>query len=344
MATLTNYTKGYLGNLETGTGDKRVKIEHVAAYDRALDTAGLLVDLLTADQDGDSVKRRAVLDALALITGVGVTNRRLIAESLRTSLLAALGTDDWHEIAAEHGRRFMTDAPNEFLTRLDGDLIVLRQSLASDSEGARLAAPRLMMLHGMVTANQGDAANAARMYRAARIAADRSGDDALRQWVRGREAFRLGYEGASPRQVLVVASGVHDVEAYLAVSQAYARLGHGSTALENLDKARRVHENTDQSDTTIFAMPPWRMALSIAYVYALLGDVDRCERELATVAPPASVKRWEAQLEIQRAVAYAKGGDTVTGHAVARQVMRTSGEDQRSIVLLEMLREVKQAN
>lgn len=341
MVARTSYSKGYLSNIEASR--RAVTPVIAAAYDEALGTGGLLVDLLAADQDGDGVRRRVLLAALGSVAATGVSGPRVMAESLRTSLLSALGGDDWAEIVAEYGRRFMTDSPAMFRTTLAGDLLVLRQSVVdSDSSTVRLAAPRLMTLQGMAIANAGDSGAAARWYRAARLAADRSDDERTRQWVRGRAAFRRGYEGAEPSEVLALASGVDDVEAHLAAAQAYARLDHEREALEALVRARRAHDASDQSETTIYAMPPWRMALSTSYVYALLGDVERCNSELDTVAPPSTVKRWEAQLEIQRAVAYAKAGDRRLGLDVARDAMHGHNE-QRSIVVTEMINEIKRS-
>jgi len=141
---------------------------------------------------------------------------------------------------------------------------------------------------------------------------------------------------------MAIASGVDDVEARLAIAQAYARMGESSLARIALDQARRIHEVTDQSETTIFAMPPWRMALSSAHVYALLGDVTKCHDELSTVAPPPTVKRWEAQLEMQRALASAKDGDTAAALDAARALLQSIPKEEHSIVLAEMFREVKQ--
>jgi hypothetical protein len=257
------------------------------------------------------------------------------------SLLSALGADDWQDIATEYGHRFMTDSPLTLRARLSGDLLIMRQSIVeSESDDARLAAPRLMVLHGMIIGNLGDAQGAARWYRAARLASDRSGDDGLQQWVRGREAFRRGYEGSAPGEVIAVASGVSDVEAKLAAAQALARLQETARAVAELDEARRIHETTNQGENTIFAMPPWRMALSSAYVFALLGDVKRCELELATVVPPPWVKRWEAQLEMQRAVAYSKSGDLATGVSIAGPIMNALPDSQRGLVLSGMYDEV----
>ncbi len=171
------------------------------------------------------MRRRALLGALGAISGLELVQPRLMAERLRESLLSALGTDDWHELATEYGYRFMVDAPGTFREQLTGDLLILRQAMTeSDSIAMRLAAPRLMMLYGMTTANLGHASDAARWYRAARLAAKQVNDYRLEQWVRGREAFRRSYEGSAPNEVLSLANGVEDVEAKLATAQAYARL------------------------------------------------------------------------------------------------------------------------
>jgi hypothetical protein len=181
-----------------------------------------------------------------------------------------------------------------------------------------------MTLHRMVLANLGDTPNAARWYRAARLAAGRAGEDDIRQLVRGREAFRRGYKGATPHEVLTVAAGVEDVEAKLATAQAYARIGEPAQARWALTEARRVHVSADQSATTIYAMPPWRVALTAAHMYALMGDVKGCDAELATVTHRIWLRDGEARLGIQRAVAYARSGAGIAGMQAANSVIRDS--------------------
>jgi len=341
LARLATFSESHLRSVENG--NRAVTRVIAETYDQALAMGGIVVDLFIAEQDGDDVRRREALSLLGTVSILGISAPQLIAESLRESLLSACDAGDWPDIVAENGQRFMTDSPSSFRIHLTGDLIVLRHSISqSDSDATRLAAPRLMTLHGMVTANLGNADKAARWYRAARLAADRTEDEDLRQWVRGRAAFRLGYEGAKPHDVLILAAGVQDVEAKLAVAQAYARLGEHRQALESLDEARRIHGSVDQSETTIYAMPPWRMALSSAYVYALMGNVEGCEAELAGVTPPTAVQRWESQKEIQRAVAHARSGDIIGGSQLAESVLKSTPLEERSIVLMEMYREVRE--
>lgn len=338
LARSATFSESHLRSVENG--NRKITVDIVEAYDGTLGTGGILVDLFIADQNDDDVRRRTALGLLGTITSLGVSAPKLIAESLRESILSAFGADDWSAVTVEYGQRFMNDPPLLFKKQISGDLFILRQAIStSDVTGSRLAAPRLMTLYGMVSANLGDAAEAARWYRGARLAADRTGDDDLCQWVRGREAFRRGYEGANPSEVLAIGSGVEDIEAKLAIAQAYARLGERTQAVKALREARYLHGTSDQSETTIYAMPAWRMSLSAAYVYALLGDVSGCESELAVVDPPVNVKRWQSQLELEHAVALARSGDTVTGIVTADKVMRATPEEERSIVLAEMYKE-----
>jgi len=56
-------------------------------------------------------------------------------------------------------------------------------------------AARLMTVYGK-TIPGADGAKAVKWYRMAAEAADRSGDNGSRVWVRGRAAIALGYEGS----------------------------------------------------------------------------------------------------------------------------------------------------
>lgn len=339
LAARTNLSKSYLSRVETGRGRERVSLEICEAYDTALGTGGHLAALYTATAAGGTVRRRAILAAIHGITALAVTDPHLLGEALRVELLTRLGVDDWPDITDELGVRFCTDPPPVLRRQLAADLTVLGRHLQRDDPHAAAAAPRLMTLYALTAANVGELHTAGRWYRAARYAADAHGDPALQQWTRGREAFRRGYEGLGPVGVLQLAAGVDDIEAYLAVAQAYARLGEDRQALAAIDAARRAHDHTDQSETTIYAMPVWRMHLTVAYCYALLGDVDACEREAAAVAPPPVVQRWEHQRDITRAVAHTMGGDPAAGRDMAWELLHDVAEANQGIVVAGMRRE-----
>ena len=80
------------------------------------------------------------------------------------------------------------------------------------------------------------------------------------------------------------------------------------------------------------------MAVSTAYVFALLGQPDACMAELAGTPRP-TLRRWHAQYELQMAVALTRSGDTAAGAAAAREVWGGLPADQRSIVVAQMMRE-----
>lgn len=339
IAALAYVSEPYIRQIENGTRPMTFAVAE--AYDRVLEKGGLLVDLYTADKGGDDVRRRTVLACLATVAGTGVPAADLLSELLRTDLLASLGQPDWMETADDLGQRFTTDAPDVMRLRLSRDLMVLRHALAEEQSAARLAAPRLMLLYGMLLGNAGQLEDARAWYRAARVAAEDLPDEGLRHRVRGRETFRLGYEGARPETVLALAEGVRDVEAHLAAGQAYARLNQPSRALEALERAQRLYDRAEDDSQSIFEMPEWRMILSSAYVHALLGDTATTESLLDQVQPPPVVARWQSQRDMQRAVAYARARDVGTGMTIAETVFEQAPAEEQSAVLSEMCSEVR---
>src|SRR5436190_14730649 len=140
LAARVNYSKGYLGNIETGERRPTADLDDVC--DRVLGAGGFLVLLAACERSGgDEMKRRALLNGLAmlngmaLLRGVGATKVGVLADAVRASLAAALGTrpaDQCQALCEEHGRRCMTDPPSEMQAALLGDLLVLREQLPAD--------------------------------------------------------------------------------------------------------------------------------------------------------------------------------------------------------------------
>jgi transcriptional regulator with XRE-family HTH domain len=175
LARDTAYSPSHLRSVENGN---RKATQHlVAACDDALGAGGVLVTLALAEATDDQLRRRAVLASLGTLTAIGMPSPRLVSEALRSDLLSALGGSDWTGISGEYGRRFVVDSPEEFQLRLTGDLLVLRSALSGGSSGANSAAPSLMMLQGMVTANLGDRDASSRWYQSARLAAEATHDE-----------------------------------------------------------------------------------------------------------------------------------------------------------------------
>ena len=165
----------------------------------------------------DDVLRRALLQ---LIAGAPVSLdcqffgavdrvRRRMDDALFRGSVSATMLDQWEETAAGYGRQYMTVPPLRLLcdVLLDfGDVRRMceqRQPIEFAERLCRLAA-QLASLTGMTMIDIGDQRMARSFFRTARIAADETGDRALRAWVAVREALIPLYYG-DPREVITLA-------------------------------------------------------------------------------------------------------------------------------------------
>ena len=178
MAARTNFSKSYLGNVETGR--RTATADVILAYERAL---------------GEAVERRGLLTGLAAAVVAPAAVTELIEQGFAAALDGRGAVDDWQGIVADYGRRYMEVGAGELQSRLAGDLVVLQQHLERPQLWA--AAARLMTVYGKTLPSNDGRKGAITWYRMAAVAADRSGDPAARVWVRGRAALALAYEGAA---------------------------------------------------------------------------------------------------------------------------------------------------
>jgi tetratricopeptide (TPR) repeat protein len=167
--------------------------------------------------DDDDVLRRALLQ---LIAGAPVSLdcqffgavdrvRRRMDDALFRGSVSATMLDQWEETAAGYGTQYMTVPPLRLLcdVLLDfGDVRRMceqRQPIEFAERLCRLAA-QLAALTGMTMIDIGDQRMARSFFRTARIAADETGDRALRAWVAVREALIPLYYG-DPREAISLA-------------------------------------------------------------------------------------------------------------------------------------------
>ncbi len=212
------------------------------------------------DGDDDDVLRRALLQ---LIAGgpVGLDSRffgavdrvrRRMDDALLRSTVSATMLDQWEETAAGYGRQYMMVPPLRLLcdVLLDfGDVRRMceqRQPVEFAERLCRLAA-QLAGMTGMTMIDIGDQRTARTFFRTARLAADETGDRALRAWVAVREAVIPLYYG-DPREALSLVrasadlagrgSSVASVMAPMAEARALARLaGKGKRSVVSRAKA-----------------------------------------------------------------------------------------------------------
>jgi transcriptional regulator with XRE-family HTH domain len=173
--------------------------------------------------DDDDVLRRALLQ---LIAGAPVSLdcqffgavdrvRRRMDDALFRGSVSATMLDQWEETASGYGRQYMTVPPLRLLcdVLLDfGDVRRMceqRQPIEFAERLCRLAA-QLAALTGMTMIDIGDQRMARSFFRTARIAADETGDRALRAWVAVREALIPLYYG-DPREAITLARAGADL-------------------------------------------------------------------------------------------------------------------------------------
>lgn len=206
------------------------------------------------------------------------------SDLLRHGFAAALrddrpSLDDWEARTERYGQDYMSAGAAEIQRRLAGDLLVLQQQL--ETPGAWAVAARLMTLYGKTIPGT-DGSKAVAWYRMAATAADRSGDDAVRVWVRGRAAIALGYEGNSlpiAQQFAAHALSICDrpslgrLNAVMGDAHAAALRGDHATARRLLTEGRRLHDAVGSDEqTSDYAVPQWRMGVFCSLLSARLGD------------------------------------------------------------------------
>jgi transcriptional regulator with XRE-family HTH domain len=336
MAARTNFSKSYLGNVETGR--RAATPDVILAYEQAL---------------GDAVQRRGVLTGLA----AGIVAPAAVAELIQRGFAAALhgrsAVDDWQALASSYGRQYMELGAAELQSRLAGDLVVLQQHL----ERPRLwaTAARLMTVYGKTLPSNDGGRGAITWYRLAAVAADRSDDLDTRIWVRGRAALALAYEGAAlpfARDLADQAAALSDrpslgrLNALVATAHVAGFAGDRRTALDTLDQAKRVFDVAGSTDQiSDFAVPQWRFHTFASMLLSRLGHPDAsAEQDAADRTRPVTLPRFATHIELHRGLAMVKAGDAAGGIAYARAALAKLPPNRRSLSLRLMAAEIETAH
>ena len=333
MAARTNFSKSYLGNVETGR--RTATADVILAYERAL---------------GEAVERRGLLTGLAAAVVAPAAVTELIEQGFAAALDGRGAVDDWQGIVADYGRRYMEVGAGELQSRLAGDLVVLQQHLERPQLWA--AAARLMTVYGKTLPSNDGRKGAITWYRMAAVAADRSGDPAARVWVRGRAALALAYEGAAlpfARDVADQALALDErpslgrLNALVAKAHVAGFAGDRGTAVPILDEARRVFDVVGSSEQiSDFAVPEWRFHTFVSMLLSRLGDpraVD--EQEAADRTRPATLPRFATHIELHRGLMMAKAGDVAGGIGYARSALAKLPPERHSLSLRLMTAEIE---
>jgi transcriptional regulator with XRE-family HTH domain len=280
-----------------------------------------------------------------------VAAQELIASGFNAALAKRGAEDKWRAQVIQYGRDYMELGAAKLQDRLATDLVLVQQQL--DSSGMWASAARLLTTYGKTSATPKEAIY---WYRLANRAADRSGDTAIRVWVRGRAAIALAYEGAELGVAEQFASKAIDLSdkpslgrlnSLVALAHVAGNRGDHAGAVALDDEARRLFDRVASPDSEIsdFAVPGWRMATFRSMLYARLGDVRRGTeaQDEADNGRPAALVRFNTHIELHRGLMMAKSGDKSGGLAYAQTAMEALPPEKRSQTLRLVLAEVERA-
>jgi transcriptional regulator with XRE-family HTH domain len=330
LARRTNYSKSYLGNVETG--GRPALPDVVLAYEQAL---------------GDLVDRRGLLTGLAASVVAPAAVSELIHAGFAERLNGRAADEDWGERVAQYGQDYMTLGAATVQNRLARDLVILQQHL--DRPRSSGSAARLLTTYGKTAASRKEAV---RWYRLAATAADRSGDTPTRVWVRGRSALALAYEAAelpAAGDLAGQALAIDDkptlgrLNALVAQAQIAGVRGDARTAKRLLDEARRVFDVAgSEEQISDFAVPEWRFHTFASMLLSRLGDPEAIlEQEAADRTRPSTLPRFATHIELHRGLVLARSGDVGGGLAYARGALDKLPPERHSLSLKLMLAEVQ---
>ncbi|GAB3125138.1 hypothetical protein GCM10027160_47300 [Streptomyces calidiresistens] len=335
----TNLTREYISRWE------RSKVAPGPFYLRCLSA---VLDVPLAVLEGEVKRRKFLADAAA-----GAIAPVVASDLLLTGFAARLRggpcPEDWEEKLAAYGTEYMSLGASDIRRRVSGELVVVQQQL--DDPRLWSVASRLMTLYAK-TFPGSDGSQAVTWYRMAARAADESGDDRARVWVRGRAAIALGYEGASLGVADVLADqamAISDkpslglLNAIMGKAHAAAIRGDRATALSLMEEGLRVFDATGSGEqTSDYAVPWWRMNVFMSLLLARLGEEKRAveAQEAAHRELPESLPRFATHLEMHRGLMLARAGDRTGGTAYARSALDRLPPEKHSLTLRMLMDEI----
>ncbi|MFF8566113.1 helix-turn-helix domain-containing protein [Streptomyces albidoflavus] len=356
LRTARGWSQGRLAaavNEALGTGLDR---EYVSRWERGKVVPGpyylrclsAVLDVPLAVLEGE-VNRRTFLSDAAATAIAPVVASELLSAGFAARLRGGPDVEEWEAKLATYGTEYMSLGAADIQRRISGELVAVQQQLEEDRLWSVVA--RLMTLYAK-TFPGSDGAKAVGWYRMAAEAADRSGDEATRVWVRGRAAIALGYEGASLGVADVLADQAMAISerpslgllnAVMGKAHAAALRGDESTARALLERGRTLFDRAGSYEqTSDYAVPWWRMNVFVSLLAARLGDEnaavaaqDASVREL-----PAELPRFATHLEMHRGLMLARSGDTAGGVTHARAALDALPPEKHSLTLRLLMGEV----
>lgn len=278
--------------------------------------------------------------------GLGADSTRAL-EELRHDVTPSLSggeavtnVEEWHEIAAEYGQRYMRTAPADLMVSLSADIAALRTAIerapGSHTAELRSAGAYLVAFMAMTTANVGDNAGARRWWWTARQAADAGGDPGTILWVRAREAIDSCYLDRQPQAIVRLAEETEAKAGKLtpsagahflldAKAQALSHMGRKDEAEATLARlgesffSLAVTPRSHEESTLNYSEDCLRYVESMTYTHLRdFGKADAAQTAALTIHAGRR-PRGTAEVELHRAQCLIGTGDVPGGlsHATA---------------------------
>ncbi|MFI1257117.1 helix-turn-helix domain-containing protein [Streptomyces netropsis] len=336
----TGLEREYVGRWE------RCKVAPGPFYLRCLSA---VLDVPLAVLEGE-VKRRTFLSDAAATAIAPVVASDLLSVGFAARLRGGPSIDDWEGKLSTYGTEYMSFGAVDIQRRVSGELVVVQQQL--DNPRLWSVASRLMTLYAK-TFPGSDGSKAVHWYRMAAEAADHSGDDRARVWVRGRAAIALGYEGASlgvadmlADQAMAISDkpSLGRLNAVMGKAHAAALRGDRATALKLAVEGRRIFDQAGSYEqTSDYAVPWWRMNVFLSLLLARLGDEKGADEahEQARRELPEELPRFATHLEMHRGLMLTRSGDRAGGVAYAETALGKLPPEKHSLTLRMLMDEIR---
>lgn len=360
----------------TTTSPDEDAVASAEAY-RSGSKEGRRAQLRGARHDPEDVVRRRILIQHALTTlAAGAALPAL--DVIRSGLVSAVTGQDpadadvaeWEQVAHEYGLAYFSQSPSELIANLAADLADLQSSLdiAPDQTHQDLSrvSGLLAGVMAMSLTNLGQFQPARRWWRAARKAADASGDPHVRSWVYGHDATHGLYDrrplaAALARANEAIAAGEGagcpgTAEALGARAQTLALLGRADEATAAVrqlaDMFEHLPDRTTEDLATIYGYPQHRMWHTTSYVHTHLSDTpdrNKRTRELAAARTaqdhalglyPPTWRRARAQVELHAARCLVHDRQLDDGAYHAQKVIDVLPAEHRTAMVLGMAQKV----
>ncbi|MFJ8230377.1 helix-turn-helix domain-containing protein [Streptomyces sp. NPDC094448] len=353
------WSQGRLASEINGAFAANLDREYVSRWERSKVTPGpyylrclsAVLEVPLAVLEGE-VKRRTLLSDVAATAIAPIVASDLLSAGFAARLAKGPTGDDWEAKLATYGTEYMSLGASDIQRRVSGELVVVQQQL--DTPQLWSVAARLMTLYAK-TFPGSDGSRAVGWYRMAARAADESGDEQARVWVRGRAAIALGYEGASLGVADVLADqamAISDrpslglLNAIMGKAHASAIRGDHATARKLMEQGRRVFDAAGSYEqTSDYAVPWWRMNVFVSLLAARLGDENTAveAQEAARQELPVTLPRFATHLEIHRGLMLARAGDQAGGTDYAWAALHELPPEKHSLTLRLLMSEVERS-